>query len=139
MADRNFHLRLNCDFESAKNNPKDLAVDVLVAHKWEAFKPCVETAGFLLFVYALFSCQLRYMRVNSAERNIALESSVGELELVAGEFWDVKKVFVSFKSVLKSGQPTADDIAYIKERMTHCPVSSNLPDSVDVHSDVSFE
>lgn len=138
MADRNFHLRLGCPFESAKNNPKNLAVEVLVAKEWQAFEPSVETAGFLLFVFALFSCQLRYMRMNSAERDLVLASTRGEITVVAGEFWDVKKVLVSFKSVLKSGQPTPEDIAYIKERMTHCPVSSNIPKSAEIYNDVIF-
>lgn len=139
MADRKFHLRLSCEFETEKNNPSNLVVDVLTANEWRPFKPSVETPGFLLFVYALFSCQLRYMRTNCAERNIVLASTTGELELVAGEFWDVKSVFVRFSSVLTSGLPTAEDIDYIKDRMKHCPVSTNLSERVDLRHDISFE
>lgn len=138
MTDRNFHLRLSCGFESVKNSPSNLAVDVLIANEWKTFKPSIETAGFLLFVYALFSCQLRYMRTNCAERNIVLASTKGDIKLVAGEFWDVKSVFVRFKSVLISGLPTADDMDYIKERMKHCPVSTNLSERVDMRHDISF-
>lgn len=139
MTDRKFHLRLSCGLETEKNSPSNLVVEVLIAKEWKAFKPSVETAGFLLFVYALFSCQLRYMRTNCAERNIVLASTKGDLELVAGEFWDVKSVFVRFRSVLKSGSPTADDIAYFKDRMKHCPVSTNLSEQVDMRHDISFE
>jgi hypothetical protein len=122
-----------------KDNPSNLVVDVLTANEWRPFKPSIETPGFLLFVYALFSCQLRYMRTNCAERNIVLSSTPGELELVAGEFWYVRSVFVRFNSVLKSGLPTADDIDYIKERMKHCPVSTNLSEQVGMRHDISFE
>lgn len=139
MSDRKFHLRLSCRFDSVKNTPTNLVVDVLIANEWKAFKPSVETAGFLLFVYALFSCQLRYLRANCAERNIVLASTTGDLELVAGEFWDVKSVFVRFSSVLTSGLPTAEDIDYFKDRMKHCPVSTNLSEKVDMRHDISFE
>lgn len=139
MADRNFHLRLSCGFESCKNNQTNLIVEVLTADEWKEFKPGIETPGFLLFVYALFSCQLRYLRMNCAERNIVIVSTAGELELVAGEFWDVKSVIVRFKSVLISGSPTVDDIDYFKDRMRHCPVSTNLSDKVEMRHDISFE
>lgn len=139
MADRNFHLRLSCRFESGKNNQTNLIVEVLTADEWKEFKPGIETPGFLLFVYALFSCQLRYLRMNCAERNIVIVSTAGELELVAGEFWDVKSVIVRFKSVLISGSPTVDDIDYFKDRMRHCPVSTNLSDKVEMRHDISFE
>ncbi len=139
MTDRKFHLRLSCGLETEKNNPSNLVVEVLTANEWRPFKPSVETAGFLLFVYGLFSCQLRYLRMNCAERNIVLASTTGELELAAGEFWDVKSVLVRFTSVLKSGLPTAADIDYFKERMRHCPVSTNLSDRVDMKHDIRFD
>lgn len=138
MIHRNFHLRLKCGYDSSENNPTGLVVEVHADNDWQAFNPTLETPGFLLFVYALFSCQLRYMRVNCAERNIVLESSSGEIQLVAGKSWDVKKVSVSFSSEIKSGQLTGDDIAYISERMKHCPVSTNLSAAVEMINDVKF-
>lgn len=139
MLNRKFHLRLKSSYEGTDNNIRELEVDVYEDHKWKPFSPDTLTPGFLLFAYALFSCQHRYMRVNCAERNIVLESSSGELKLVAGENWDVKSVLVNFNSKLKDGQPAADDISYICERMKHCPVSTNLPDSVDMNNVVRFE
>lgn len=138
MANRNFHLRLECSYDSSENNPSRLAVEVHADNEWQTFNPRLETPGFLLFVYALFSCQLRYMRTNCAERNIVLESSSGEIQLVAGKFWDVKNVSVSFSSKIKSGQPAGDDIAYISERMKHCPVSTNLPTGVEMNNNLKF-
>ena len=139
MVNRNFHLRLKCDYDSTENNPSGLVVEVHADNKWQSFNPSVETPGFLLFVYALFSCQLRYMRINCAERNILLESSSGEIQLVAGEFWDVKSVNVTFSSKVKSGHPDAGTIEYIRERMKHCPVSTNLPGNVVMNNNLSFE
>lgn len=139
MLERHFHLRLKCNYNAPDNAPTDLAVEVYTDNKWEVFSPHVDTPGFLLFVYALFSCQLRYMRVNCAERNIMLESTTGEIQLLAGENWNVKSVFVTFRSIVKSNPPEKDDISYISERMKHCPVSTNLPDSVEMKNDIVFE
>jgi len=139
MTDQTFHLRLKCGYDTPDNNPANLVVEVNADDKWEPFNPEIETPGFLLFVYALFSCQLRYLRMNCAERNIVLESTAGELRLTAGLDWNVKTVLITFRSSLKSGQPAVDDIDYVRERMRHCPVSTNLPDSVDTNNDVYFE
>ena len=79
------------------------------------------------------------MRTNSAERNLVLESATGEMKIIAGEFWDIKDATITFQAKLKSGSPTEDDINYITERMKHCPVSSNLPDNLQINNSVHFD
>ena len=138
MTDRHFHLRLDCNYQSTDNAPVDLVVEIFTDGAWQAFEPRLETPGFLLFVYALFSCQLRYMRVNSVERGLILQSTSGEITLVADEDWTVQSVQVDFRSQLKNGMPCDDDIAYIRQRMKHCPVSTNLPASVMMNNSVIF-
>ena len=139
MTDRRFHLRLSCNYETDKNDVTDLLVEILLDNEWKTLHLSVKSAGFLLLVYGLFSCQHLYMRTNSAERNLILQSATGELKLTAGEFWNIQSVDVTFNVKLKSGQPGDDDIAYIIERMGHCPVSSNIPADIDKKSIVHFE
>ncbi len=138
MNYRHFHLRLGCNYQSTDNTPIDLVVEIFTDGAWQAFEPRLETPGFLLFVYALFSCQLRYMRVNSVERGFVLQSTSGELTLVADADWAVQSMQVDFRSQLKNGTPCDDDITYIRERMRHCPVSTNLPASVVMNNSVVF-
>ncbi|MDH5388308.1 MAG: AF1514 family protein [Gammaproteobacteria bacterium] len=139
MTDRHFHLRLNCNYESEKNDVTDLLVEILLENEWKTLHLSVKSPGFLLLVYGLFSCQHLYMRTNSAERNLILQSATGELKLIAGEFWNIQSVDVAFNVILKSGQPVDDDIAYIIDRMGHCPVSTNLPSDLKIKSVVHFE
>ncbi len=139
MTDRHFHLRLTCNYETDKNDVTDLAVEIWVDDEWKNLHLSTKSPGFLLLVYGLFSCQHLYMRTNSAERNLILKSATGELKLTAGEFWNIKNVDVVFNTKLKSGQPSDDDIAYIIERMGHCPVSTNLPADLKINSEIHFE
>ena len=79
------------------------------------------------------------MRTNSAERNLHIESATGDLQVVTGEYWNIKDASITFNAKLKSGTPTEDDIHYITDRMKHCPVSTNLPDTIKLKSSVNFE
>ena len=139
MTDRHFHLRLNCNYETDKNDVTDLAVEMWVDDQWKPLHLSVKSPGFLLLVYGLFSCQHLYMRTNSAERNLPLESATGELKLTAGEFWNITDVAIDFRVKLKSGRPSDDDIDYIIERMGHCPVSSNITNDIEKNATVHFE
>ena len=138
MTDRHFHLRLNCNYKTDKNDVTDLAVEIWLDDEWKTLHLSVNSPGFLLLVYGLFSCQHLYMRTNSAERNLILDSASGEMKLTAGELWNIKKIELDFKVKLKSGKPSDDDIDYIIDRMGHCPVSSNIPDDIDKKSTVIF-
>jgi hypothetical protein len=126
MTERSFHMRLFCRYAEPENTVSDLTVDVLSDGQWENFDLRLETAGFLVFVYAIFSCQHLYLRTNCAERGLLLDSAQGAIELVASEEWDVQKLHVNFDIRLKFGHPSADDVSYITERMKQCPVSRNL-------------
>lgn len=138
MTDRHFHLRLNCRYETDKNEVTDLAVEIWVEDEWKTLHLSTKSPGFLLLVYGLFSCQHLYMRTNCAERHIILESASGELKLSASENWEIKNVDVSFNVKIKSGRPGDDDIAYIIDRMGHCPVSTNMPEDIEKSVTVKF-
>ena len=139
MTERPFHLRLSCNYKTDKNDVTDLNVEIWVDDEWKKLHLSTKSPGFLLLVYGLFSCQHLYMRTNCAERNIILESASGELRLTADEFWNIQKVDISFNTKVKSGQPGDDDIAYITERMGHCPVSTNMPADIDKKSTLTFK
>ena len=138
MSIRHFHLRLQATYEDDKNSVGELLVEVEGKSGWEVLDLDVRAPGFLLFIYGIFSCQHLYMRTNCAECNLLLKSAEGELRVEADENWIIQHAEVSFQAELKSGQPSEKDIAYIKERMHHCPVSSNLPVSLRLENRVIF-
>ena len=135
---RHFHLKLKGSYQTDKNDIKDLAIEVLHDNKWEDLDLNIRSPGFLLYINALFSCQHLYMRTNSAECDLILESSSGEIIVNAGEFWNLKDVSVTFNAKIRSGSATDENIQYISERMTHCPVSSNLPENLKMDITVIF-
>lgn len=138
MTDRHFYLRLNCTYKDSENDINDLTVEVLNDNEWEELNLDIRSPGFLLFINGLFSCQHLYMRTNCAECNLVLESTTGEMKIIASEFWNIKEATITFNTQLKSGAPTEDDISYITDRMQHCPVSSNLPEGLKVNNAVHF-
>jgi hypothetical protein len=139
MGNRYFHLRLTCTYKGDKNDVNDLAIEVLNNDKWETLDLSIRSPGFLQFVNALFSCQHLYMRVNSAERGLILISATGEIQVETGEFWDIRNASITFHAKLKSGTPTEDDLNYITDRMTHCPVSTNIAKHIKIKNAVYFE
>jgi len=138
MASRDFRLHMNASYQDDTNQVDELQVAVWKDDDWEPLALDIRSPGFLLFINGLFSCQHLYMRTNSAERDIILRTAVGEMTVVAGENWDIQNVSIDFTATLFSGSPTKKDIAYITERMTHCPVSSNLPDKLVIENSVKF-
>ena len=132
MSDRHYHLRLSCKYESNENKIAELSVEVLDDNQWQDVELSTLSPGFFLFINGLFSCQHLYMRINCAECDLVLKSSTGELKITAGEFWNISKASISFIAKLKSGTPNSENINYITERMKHCPVSSNLPDNLEI-------
>lgn len=138
MAKRHFHLRLQASYQGDENAIDQLMVEVKKESGWEELDLNIRSPGFLLFINGLFSCQHLYMRVNSAERGILLESSRGELIVIAGNTWNIEDARVSFEARVRSGTPTEDAHDYITERMMHCPVSTNIDGSIQVKNSVQF-
>jgi len=138
MSARHFNLKLQATYSGSENKIDDLELQVLHDDEWEPLKLDISSPGFLLFINGLFSCQHLYMRTNSAERDLVLLSSHGEMKIIAGEFWDIQQAEVSFDARLLSGEPSEDDLAYIIERMHHCPVSANLPERIKLKISVNF-
>lgn len=127
MTMRSWTMRLKAHYEGDNNHVAALTVEQKDEHG--AFKPLaidIHSAGFLIFVYSVFSCQHLYMYANAAERGLLLDSAEGTLALTATEDWMLGDLRVHFDGKLRAGTPGADDIAYIQGRMNQCPVSRNL-------------
>jgi hypothetical protein len=139
MNERQFNLRMHADYTSDKNKIDTLEVEVLHDGEWEPVELGIRSPGFLLFINALFTCQHLYMRSNCAERGIELASASGELQVVTNEVWEIQRAAVSFVATIRQGEPTAEAVEYIIERMHHCPVSTNLPDSLRLSVNLDFE
>ena len=129
-----FRMRLSCTYADPDNSVAGLGVELLGKDGWEPFELGTGTAGFLIFVYAVFNCQHMYMRLNCAERGLLLESASGSILVRASADWVVRQLHIGFTGTLKSGTPTQDDLDYIIDRMKHCPVSTNLKEAPDTRT-----
>ena len=120
-----FHMRLTCEY-AEENAIADLRVEHLEEGDWKSLELGTLTPGFLIFTYAVFTCQHMFLRANATERNLLLAASHGSILIDASPDWHIEKLHVSFEGKLKSGSATQDDIDYITGRMQQCPVSKNL-------------
>ncbi len=132
MDNHDFRMRLFARYRDSDNAIADLRVEVLTDSGWELLDLDTRTAGFLLFVYTIFTCQHMYLRTNCAERGLVLESATGTIELLADADWYIRKLHVDFSVVLASGVPGPGDADAIAGRMRQCPVSRNLAGIPDV-------
>ena len=126
-----FKMRLSCTYADPDNTVASLDVEVLGKDGWEPLELGTGTAGFLIFVYAVFNCQHMYMRLNCGERGLLLESASGSIDIRANADWVVQQMHVGFTGKLKSGTPAQTDLDYIVDRMKHCPVSMNTREAAD--------
>jgi hypothetical protein len=136
MSERNFNMRMKTTYEGENNSIETTGVDHMVDNNWQPLDLGLTSPGFDIFVYAVFTCQHMYFRVNCAERGLALESAEGSIAIGAGHDWNIESLQVEFSGRLRSGQASPDDIDYIVSRMKQCPVSINLQEITDARSAV---
>lgn len=138
MSKHVFNLRMAADYGPAENEITSLDVDVLNENEWEILDLNTATPGFLIYVYSMLTCQHMFLRKNASERRLALKSSRAELLVEASDDWLLEKVHVKFIVKLAAGEANDDDNDYIVSRMKQCPVSKNLPQGIDIHTNVEF-
>jgi hypothetical protein len=126
VSERNFNMRLKSTYEGTANTITSLAVEHRVHGEWQSLDLGIASPGFDIFVYAAFTCQHTYFRVNCAERGLLLNSAEGSIIIGADSEWRMENLQVHFSGQLGSGQASQDDIDYIVSRMKQCPVSANL-------------
>ena len=138
MNDRRFRMRLTCRYEQPDNTVGDLSVENFEDGEWRNLGLSERSPGFLIYVYAVFTCQHLYFRTNCAERGLMLASSDGTIDVVTTEEWDLTRLHVHFQGKLKSGVATAADADYIVGRMKQCPVSRNTREPPDSRTTVAL-
>lgn len=137
MSKNQFNMRLSCSYEG-ENAVKELDVELLEAGEWKRLDLNAGSPGFVIFVYAIFTCQHMFMRVNAMERGVVLDSSQGVIEVITSESWEMEKLDVRFEAKMVSGDPSQDDVDYVIERMQQCPVSKNLLEPPEIIAIVEF-
>ena len=75
MSDRSFRMRLACRYQDPDNTVSELTVENFEEGEWRDLGLNASSPGFLVFVYAVFTCQHLYFRSNCAERGLMLASS----------------------------------------------------------------
>jgi len=138
MPDKHFNLKLHATYSDDKNSIDALSIEVKTADGWQDLALDIRSPGFMLYINGLFSCQHLYMRTNSAECDVVLDSAEGELNVITNDIWEIQHAEINFEVKIKSGTVSDSDHAYIVERMKHCPVSSNLPKRVVLINKVVF-
>jgi len=136
VSERNFSMRLKSTYEGNTNAVASLEVEHRVGGEWQPMELGITSPGFDIFVYAVFTCQHMYFRVNCAERGLVLNSSEGSIVIGADRDWNMETLKVHFSGRLGSGQASPDDIGYIVSRMKQCPVSQNIREVPDAESTV---
>ena len=124
-------MRLSCGYQVPDNEIDILEVEIFEKGEWQVLDLHTKTAGFLVFVYAIFTCQHLYLRTNAKECGLILKSSTGSIKVEASENWVLQKLHVQFDIELESGEAKEENLTWIQDRMRHCPVSINLGDIPD--------
>jgi uncharacterized OsmC-like protein len=138
MNKHDYHLRLNCTYESSENKVSVLDVELSTEHGWQPLELNENSPGFLIYVYSILTCQHTYLRLNAGENGLIIDSAEGDLKLQAAEDWRLETIDVVFDVKLDSGTATDEKTMLIIERMKQCPVSLNLPADVVVNTNVNF-
>ena len=139
LSERNFSMRMQCSYEGDTNAIAELVVEHEVEGQWQPLELGLTAPGFDIFIYAVFTCQHLYFRVNCAERGLLLNSAGGSIVIGAGADWNMETLQVHFSGQLRSGQASRDDIDFIVARMKQCPVSRNLREIPDTRSTVILD
>lgn len=117
---------MQCRYRGDENAVESLQVYRDEKGTRQPFELGLLTPGFEVFCYALLTCQHTYLRLNCAERGLLLDCVQGEMHLSTDEDWLLRHQFLSFSMRLRGGEPDADTVDYLVERMQQCPVSKNL-------------
>jgi len=126
MNERTFSMRLQCTYEGNTNTIASIEVENKTGGQWQPLDLGLASPGFDIFVYAVFTCQHMYFRVNCAERGLVLNSADGSITISTDRDWNMETLQVHFNGQLGSGQASQDNIDYIVSRMQQCPVSRNI-------------
>ena len=126
MSERIFRMRIFCDYKEPDNTVEKQRVELFKEGAWTDFDLDTETAGFLIFVYAVLACQQMHLRLGCKDRGLQLASAAGDIEIATTEDWHISRLHVNFSALLSSGEGSENDVETVIQRMKNCPVSKNL-------------
>ena len=138
MTGRIFNMRLSCTHTGDENDIKQQETELLVDGMWQPFHLGIQSAGFLIFVYAIFSCQHRMYRVKSAKQALLLDSARGSIHVTTDNDWKIKTLQVDFEGKVLTGKARQEDIDIITSAMKNCPVSVNIREAEEGSCNISF-
>lgn len=138
MTDRIFNMRLSCAYTGDENDIKQQETELLIDGMWQTFDLEMQSAGFLMLVYAIFSCQHRMYRVKSAKQALLLDSSRGSIQVTTDSDWKIKTLQIEFEGKVLTGKVRQEDIELITSAMKNCPVSVNLRETEEDTCNINF-
>ena len=138
MAEHRFELRASFVYGGGDNRTEKLTAEILTEEGWNALELNLSSPGFLIFVYSFMVCQHTYFHANCNESGLLLDRANLELLLVAREDWQIERVEVGIRSVLRGGKADRETVDYIESRMRRCPVSINLREPPDYRITLEF-
>ena len=138
MSGHNFKMRLNSTYTDSENSVGNLTIELWLDGQWQDFDVENTTAGFLVFVYSVFSCQHMHFRLGAVAHDLVLASSEGHITINTDKQWNINLLHVNFEGTLLSGDATDKTIDAICKRMGLCPVSRNLKPITDNKTVVTF-
>ncbi|SBO42734.1 conserved protein of unknown function [Cyanobium sp. NIES-981] len=104
---------------------------------WEPQQLSLTMPGFRLNLISLLLCQHTYLVANARERQLPLQRVEASFEVATSSSLIVERVAGDFRMALDPtagaedrARVDAEAIAWMQERMTHCPISRNLPEGV---------
>lgn len=138
MRARTFHFRLHSSHQPPQRATANLVVELRNdAGQWEPQQLSFSTPGFRIYLISLLLCQHVYLVANAQEKHIPLQRVEADFQVTTSSDWIVAAVEGDFRirldpaaSAEEQGLADAAAIAFMQERMTHCPISRNLPEHV---------
>ena len=138
MSHRTFQFRLRSSHPAPERATTDLVVELLSdSGLWEPQHLSFSTPGFRLYLISLLLCQHHYLVANAREREIPLQQVEADVVVTTSSDWIVAAVEGDFRVQLDTHsrpeerqRADANAIAYLQERMKLCPISRNLPETV---------
>lgn len=138
MSARTFRFRLRSSHRPPERTSTDLVVEFLSdSGLWEPQQLSVTMPGFRLYLISLLLCQHFYLVANAREKSIPLQQVDADFVVSTSSDWIVDSVDGDFRLHLDAAaspedrlMADAEALAALQERMKLCPISRNLPDSV---------
>jgi hypothetical protein len=133
-----FHFRLQSRHGGQERASESLSVAFRSddTSQWQPLEPSLQTPGFRLYLLSLLLCQHHYLVANALERHLPLAAVDGELSVTTSSGWRIETVSGRFLVSLAGDAGEAppplepETLAFLEQRMTACPVSRNLPETV---------